>query len=84
MTVTANYQTIQIKITKFNLDWDYNPWDMPPDYDLERGIRGDLFEVEIDPSLTEDENREFIVEQIIEKEDLMWDIEDIDWEVVTT
>ena len=58
------------------------PWDMHLIHIWNAESEGTYLRL-IDPSLTEDENREFIVEQIIEKEDLMWDIEDIDWEVIT-
>ena len=63
IATTINYKTIQVKITEFDIDWDYNPWDMPPDYDLEREMRHSIFEVEVDPSYPDDgdENRQCIL-----------------------
>ena len=79
MTTTSNYTIIQVKITEFDIDWDWNPWDMPPDYGLEREMRDSTFEVEIDPSLTEDENRQWISDQIREEAGFMWNVENMDW-----
>ena len=85
IATTINYKTIQVKITEFDIDWDYNPWDMPPDYDLEREMRHSIFEVEVDPSYPDDgdENRQCIFDQIIEQEGFSWQVDNIDWEVIT-
>ena len=76
---TTKKLLLQIKITEFEINWDWNPWDMPPDYDLEDEMMDKVFEVEYDPSLTEDENRQCISDQIHEQEGFMWQVKEIDW-----
>ena len=76
-------QTIQVKLNAINFDFDYNPWDMPPDYELNNLYTGDIFEVIIDLRDSEHQNRLGIEEQIWEQIGEMWCIKCMDWEILS-
>ena len=77
-----NSTLVKVKLTVLKFDFDYNPWDMPPDYDLESEYTGEIFEVEIDPGASDDENQQGISDQIHEEIGTCWGIDEIEWEVV--
>jgi hypothetical protein len=71
-------QTMKVKITKLEFDWNFPPNDpLPPDHDLYQNI-GVVYEVP-DQYAEEDAIYEFLTEKVI---DTNFPIEDLQWEVV--
>ena len=77
-----NSTIVKVKLTVLKFGFDYNPWDMPPDYGLEDEYIGEIFDVEIYPDLSIDENQQGINDQIHEEIGTCWNIDEIEWEVV--
>jgi len=74
--------TIEVQLTELKMDFSYNPWDMAPDYELEKSSVGDTYQVFVNTENTAKQNDEFIWEQIVDELATMWCVEDMSWKVL--